>query len=240
MNMKTVVFAGLILSLSSLLGTYFGYRLKSIPDVLHDVLTSFASGAMLATAVFGLIEEAIELSNVYLTLAGIALGVITVVLIDLHHPKGIENFDRASARTYLFVLAVAIHHFPEGLATGIAFTTENTFNSWALTSGIALHNFPESMIIMIMLLQTGMPAGRCALISTLIVGLQFVATVLGFSLVSLASILVPIGLAYASGTIIYTIVDDMIPETHGKEENQLSSLAFIVGFCLIMVIERFG
>ena len=92
---------------------------------------------------------------------------------------------------------------------------------------------------MIMLMQTGLSARKSGTISLLIVLLQFVATVLGFGLVSLAQILVPIGLAYASGTIIYTIVDDMIPENHRKEENQLSSLAFIIGFCLIMVIEHF-
>jgi ZIP family zinc transporter len=137
----------------------------------------------------------------------------------------------------LFVTAIAIHNFPEGIAAGVSFGSGDTAQALVIAGGIALQNIPEGMVIIAPMLGAGMKPGKtfiCALITGLV---EVVGTLLGFFAVSLASAILPFALAFAAGTMLYVINDEMIPETHAHGNERGATWALLVGFCLMLATD---
>ena len=135
----------------------------------------------------------------------------------------------------LFVLAIAIHNFPEGMAAGVGFGSENTAQAMVIAGGIALQNIPEGMVIIGPMLAAGIPRGR-VLVAALMTGVvEVVGTLIGFFAVSLSTAILPFALAFAGGTMLYVISDEMIPETHAHGAQRGATYALLVGFCLMLV-----
>ena len=181
--MKNVITGGLILAISSLVGMIIGLKVIRVSEKLSDSVTAFAAGAMLATATFGLIAEALELTGAVTVTAAIMLG-MAFIIFSAHLAHRLQDKtdllkDNRMQKVMLFVLSVAIHHFPEGLATGISYKTQNIVSAFSLAGGIALHNLPEAMIIVIMLLEAGMERKKTVMISLSMVAVQFVSTLSG-------------------------------------------------------------
>jgi ZIP family zinc transporter len=240
--MEQVLWAAAALSLSSLAGLGLGLSVRRVSEKANSLITSFACGAMLATALYGLIGEAVSLSDT----AGVRLAVLAgagfMALMEHRQPAFLSHgrktaFSGGQRQTLLFVFSVILHRFPEGLAAGISFTVGTSFNAWALTAGIALHNLPETMILALMMNQSGLGKRRAA--GWLAAGtlLQAAAMVIGWRLVSLSHALVPLGLSFAAGTILFTIVDEMIPETHEKGSKLLNTMVLIAAFVLVLLID---
>ena len=137
-------------------------------------------------------------------------------------------------KVLLFITAIAIHNLPEGIAAGVGFGTGNMTDAIVIAGGIALQNIPEGMVIIAPMLSAGISKGKTFLIA-LITGLvEVVGTFIGYFAVSLSSVILPFALAFAGGTMLYVISDEMIPETHAYGCEGGATYALLVGFCLIL------
>ena len=235
---------------ATLIGALIGFVFKDISHKFSDIVLSFAAGVMLAAAVLGLIIPSVEYGmerwdNVALliTVAGIFVGAIALNLIDklvphLHKLAGadIEAHNNSNInKVLLFVTAIAIHNLPEGIAAGVGFGAGNTEQALLIAGGIALQNIPEGMVIIGPMLASGVSRKRTLAIAALTGLVEVVGTVIGYFAVAIAEAILPFALAFAGGTMLYVISDEMIPETHAHGEERGATYALLIGFCLMLV-----
>ena len=211
---------------ASILGSILGFGIKNIPHKWNDIIMGFCAGMMLAAAIIGLIlpaADSVEGAGLWLIVAGVATGVAFLNLIDfftphLHQLTGLDpETHRQNAsinRVLLFVLAIAIHKLPEGIAAGVGFNSTDTGGAQAVALGIAIQNIPEGMVIVAPLLLCGVSRLRTLLISVAIGLLEVAGTWIGYAAGAVSAAALPFMLALAGGAMLYVVSDEMIPETH--------------------------
>ena len=244
--MTMVLLTALGVGGATIVGAILGVIFKNISHRFSDIVLSFAAGVMLAAAVLGLILPSLEYGGrfgVVTTVAGIFVGAYALTLIDklvphLHRLVGTDIEDHQSShhtsKVLLFVMAIAIHNLPEGIAAGVGFGSGNTSEALLIAGGIALQNIPEGMVIIGPMLSSGISLKKTFLIAAATGLVEIVGTLLGFFAVSISAAILPFALAFAGGTMLYVISDEMIPETHHGETRGVT-YALLVGFCLMLV-----
>lgn len=244
--MKWILLTALGVGGATIFGSLLGFAFKSISHKFSDIVLSFAAGVMLSASVLGLILPSVDYGGKYgilITIAGIFAGALCLNFIDrivphLHKLVGpdIESHNNADlSRVLLFVTAIAIHNLPEGIAAGVSFGSDDTAQALMIAGGIALQNIPEGMVIIGPMLASGVTPRKtflCALVTGLV---EVVGTLLGYFAVSIASAILPFALAFAGGTMLYVISDEMIPETHAHGSERGATYALLVGFCVMLV-----
>lgn len=244
--MKMVLLTALGVGGATMLGSCIGFIFKDISHRFSDIVLSFAAGVMMAAAVLGLILPSVEYGGDYgllMTIPGIFAGALCLNVIDrlvphLHKLVGsdIEAHNNQNlSRVLLFVLAIAIHNLPEGIAAGVGFGSGNTSQALLIAGGIALQNIPEGIVIIGPMLSAGVSPRRtfvCAMITGLV---EVVGTLIGYLAVSVSSAILPFALAFAGGTMLYVISDEMIPETHAHGAERGATYALLVGFCVMLI-----
>lgn len=240
--------AALGLGLSSVAGSAIGLVVRKIPHKWNDIFMGLCAGMMLAASIVCLILPAVEGAGAggwWQVLLGIAAGVMLIDLMDkftphLHHLSGMDEEDHVNNaslnRTLLFVLAIALHKLPEGLATGVTFNGEAS-NAYAMTLTIALQNIPEGMVVVTPLLMAGISFIRTAGIALLVSALEIVGVVAGYFIGDLSSLFLPVLLALAGGAMLYVISDEMIPETHSHGFQKGATYALVGGVVAMLFIE---
>ena len=247
--MRMVFLTALGVGGATVLGSVLGFIFKKISHKFSDVVLSFAAGVMLCAAVTGLIVPSLEyesFSPLLITVAGILSGAFFLNVLDklvphLHRLAGVEQeaHPESSAKLnkiLLFVMAIAIHNLPEGIAAGVGFGSGNNAQAFTIAAGIALQNIPEGMVIIGPMLAAGMKPGRtffCAMMTGII---EVVGTLIGYFAVSVSTAILPFALAFAGGTMLYVISDEMIPETHHNETRGIT-YALLFGFCLMLAMD---
>ena len=231
---------------ATVIGSLIGFGFKNISHKFSDIVLAFAAGVMLAASVLGLILPSVEYGGdwgLLITIAGIFTGALCLNLIDkvvphLHKMVGADLEDHQGnanlSKVLLFVTAIAIHNLPEGIAAGVSFGSDNVSEALVIAGGIALQNIPEGMVIIGPMLAAGISPKRtflCALATGLV---EVVGTLLGYFAVTVASAILPFALAFAGGTMLYVISDEMIPETHAHGEQRGATYALLVGFCVML------
>ena len=246
--MELVLITALGVGGATVIGAIIGFIFKKISHTFSDIVLSFAAGVMLAAAVIGLIIPSLEYGGKYgiiITVAGIFSGALCLNLIDkvvphLHKLVGadIESHNNANlSKVLLFVTAIAIHNLPEGIAAGVGFGSGDTAGALIIAGGIALQNIPEGMVIIGPMLATGIKPSKTFLIAMMTGIIEVIGTLIGYFAVSVASAILPFALAFAGGTMLYVISDEMIPETHAHGHEQGATYALLVGFCLMLVTD---
>ena len=244
--MKLVLLTALGVGGATVLGALLGFFFKDFSKKSADLVLSFAAGVMLAAAVLGLVLPSLELGGkfaVLVTVAGIFAGALCLNLVDklvphLHRMVGadIESHPGSNlSKVLLFVTAIAIHNLPEGIAAGVSFGAGNDAHALVIAGGIALQNIPEGMVIIAPMLSAGVSPKRtliCAMLTGLV---EVVGTLLGYFAVEVASFILPFALAFAGGTMLYVVSDEMIPETHAHGEERGATYALLAGFCLMLI-----
>lgn len=244
--MKMVLLTALGVGGATVFGSLIGFLFKHISHKFSDIVLSFAAGVMLAAAVLGLVLPSLEYGGDFslpITIGGIFAGALCLNLIDklvphLHKLVGPdpESHNNANlSKVLLFVTAIAIHNLPEGIAAGVSFGSDNTAEALVIAGGIALQNIPEGMVIIGPMLAAGVSPKRtflCALMTGLV---EVVGTLLGYFAVTVASAILPFALAFAGGTMLYVISDEMIPETHAHGSERGATYALLVGFCVMLI-----
>ena len=233
---------------ATVIGALIGFIFKDISHKFSDIVLSFAAGVMLAAAVFGLVIPSLEHGGklgLLVTVAGIFVGALALNVIDrlvphLHKMVGedIEGHRATSlSKVLLFVSAIAIHNLPEGIAAGVGFGSGDTTQALIIAGGIALQNIPEGMVIIGPMLAAGVKPKRTFLIAMMTGLVEVVGTLIGYFAVSVASFILPFALAFAGGTMLYVISDEMIPETHAHGSERGATYALLIGFCLMMAVD---
>jgi len=237
------------LCIATLIGAVLGFLFKELPHKWNDTILGYCDGIMLAASTLGLIVPAFEMtSNWWWVAIGVMVGALFLNVLDLvtphlHHITGLDPEEHSHNSTLnhvlLFVMAIALHKLPEGMAAGVSMSSATeTSTDWTVSFGIALQNIPEGMVIIAPLLLAGVSKMRTLIISLAIGFLEIAGVWLGFGLGSASATLLPIMLGFAGGAMLYVTSDEMIPETHAHGYQKQATYALLLGFMTILLMEK--
>lgn len=229
---------------------------KDFAPLLHKTLTGFAAGVMVAAGVWSLLIPSIEMTgeeglrSVVPAVVGFMAGILFLLLLDMvvphQHPDSAESEGPKShlSKTAKLVFAVTLHNIPEGMAVGVALAGALDHNSYlpmagaiALSTGIAIQNFPEGAIVSMPLRAAGNSRLRAFTMGTLSGIVEPVGAILTILLASVVVPLLPYLLAFAAGAMMYVVVEELIPETQTGRHSNTGTIGFAVGFMLMMVLD---
>ncbi|MGY2290496.1 ZIP family metal transporter [Pseudomonas sp. SDO528_S397] len=243
---------GAICALGTALGAVPVLVIRRMPQALNDALLGFGAGVMLAATAFSLIVPGIAAAE-HLGLApwgasglvsfGIMLGAFGLYLVDRKvsgttPERRLESPERAviAPRIWLFVAAIIAHNIPEGMAVGVS-AGGGMPGADSLAMGIALQDVPEGLVIALVLAGAGMSRVKAFLIGAASGLVEPLFAVLCAWLVTLAEVLLPLGLALAAGAMLLVVTHEVIPESRHNGHEKLASLGLCIGFCLMMVMD---
>lgn len=247
--MQAVWISAVGLCLSSVIGSIIGLSFKGLSHRWNDIIMGFCAGVMLAASVIGLILPATEMAGSagwWQVAIGVLLGALFLNLLDnitphLHKLTGLDpethNNNSQINKVLLFVLAIALHKLPEGIAAGVSFNNDSESAAWSVTLGLALQNIPEGMVVISPLLLSGVSRWRTLFISLAIGLLEIVGVWIGYGLGAISLVLLPVMLAFAGGAMLYVISDEMIPETHAHGYHKAATFALLAGFMTLVFLE---
>ena len=231
---------------ATVLGAVIGFFFRNLSHKFSDIILSFAAGVMLAAAVLGLILPSIEYGGdigIWICIAGIFTGAFFLTMIDkivphLHKIMGVDPEPHNNAninKTILFVLAIAIHNLPEGIAAGVGFGSGNVAHALFIAGGIALQNIPEGVVIIAPMLAAGVKPGKTFLIAVITGLVEVVGTFIGYYAITVSQAILPFALAFAGGTMLYVVSDEMLFETHAHGSERAATYSLLLGFCLMLM-----
>jgi zinc transporter, ZIP family len=254
------IVAGMLGSLAASLGTGVG----ALPIFIHKtwskraqrLMLAASAGVMLSATFFSLLLPGLELVRnrggaapelmAVLTMGGgIVLGAAVLLLLHAFVPH--EHFDKGRegsrafhlGKSWLFVLAIALHNLPEGVSVGVSYGGGGTFSTgYAVTLGIGLQNLPEGLAVAAALIHDGMGRGRAFAIALITGFVEPLGGLLGALTVSLSAALLPWGLAFAAGAMLFVVSGEVIPETHREGAERQATLAVVLGFVAMMALAR--
>lgn len=211
---------------------------------------------MVAASIWSLLIPAIDQSahlgklSFLPAFAGFWCGILFLLALDHlipHLHVGSEQAEGPKSnlsRTVMMVLAVTLHNIPEGMAVGVmyaGFLSDNpqitAASALALSLGIAIQNFPEGAIISLPLRSEGNKRGKSFALGVLSGAVEPVGAILAIALASIVTPILPYMLAFAAGAMIYVVVEELIPEASEGEHSNLGTIAFAIGFALMMMLD---
>lgn len=232
--MNGLYWAALGIGGSTLMGTACGFLFSRVTDAWNDIVTAFAAGVMLSAAAFGLFAPALELAQgwgVVLIVLGAASGSLFLRLVSAFSGRFGSGGILHSHPELLFVLAIAVHKFPEGMAGGVSLAGMDAGATLTMVIGISLQNLPEGVVMIPPLLNAGVRRSRAAMIA-LATGLLNAAGVFAGALWGcLAAGILPFALSFAGGAMLDVILGRMLPQVQGRR----SSVAVVMAGFVLMV-----
>lgn len=235
---------------TTIFGSIIGFFLKKIPHKWNDTILGYCAGIMLAASTLGLIVPAFNHSqhNLYwLVIISVIAGAVFLNILDyitphLHYITGLDKETHVNNRSLnnvlLFVLAIAIHKFPEGMAAGVSISNNLNENTSLVSLSIAIQNIPEGVIIVAPLLLAGVSIPRTILIAITIGILEIIGVLAGYLLGNISILVLPFMLGFAGGAMLYVTSDEMIPETHAHGYQKQATYALLLGFMTFILMEK--
>ena len=218
----------------------------------RDLLLGFAAGVMLAASFFSLIIPALDAAELQFENAAAPAAIVCIAILfgmgviaflnerlpHEHFKTGREGPEAASLRrVWLFIIAITIHNFPEGLAVGVGFGADGVSGGLPLAIGIGLQNAPEGLAVAVSLLGEGYSRFRAWGIAALTGLVEPVGGLLGAGIVSISQPLLPWGLAFAAGAMLYVISHEIIPETHRSGHQNRATLGLALGLVIMLFLD---
>lgn len=247
---KQVLISAAALCAATVVGSLAGLAIKRLSHKWNDILLGYCAGVMLAAAFSGLILPASDMvsgaGSAWIVL-GVLLGAATLNLLDkltphLHHITGLEKeshlHNARINKTLLFVLAIALHKLPEGMAAGVGFNAETSADAWTVSFAIALQNIPEGMVVISPLLLAGVNRFRSFAIALAIGLLEVAGVMFGFLAGGISEKLLPLMLSLAGGAMLFVVSDEMIPETHAHGFHKQATFALLLGIITMLLVEK--
>ncbi len=243
-------FASILAGLATGLGALPALLFKNVSNRTLYLMLGGAAGVMLAATAFSLIVPGIQAGNqlwpgfgVYAVAAGVLIGAIFLVLADSWLPyerflgESGETFD-SLRKIWLFIAAIVMHNLPEGMAVGVSFGSGDWHNGAALAIAIGLQNIPEGLAVAMPLVALGYRRQQAVLIATLTGLIEPVGGFFGVAAVTMFLPLLPIGMAFAAGAMLFVISDDIIPETQSRGKARYATFALMFGFIVMMILDN--
>lgn len=251
-RMMRALEGGALCALGTALGAVPVLVIRSMPVALADTLLGFGAGVMLAATAFSLIIPGLDAAQAIglgkwgaggLISFGLLFGAFCLYLVDLKvsgaSPEALVGNTQQpviAARIWVFVIAIIAHNIPEGMAIGVS-AGGGMADADSLAMGIALQDVPEGVVIALVLAGAGMARFKAFAIGAASGLVEPVAAVLCAWLVTVAQMLLPLGLAFAAGAMLLVVTQEIIPESRSNGHHRLASLGLCVGFCLMMVMD---
>lgn len=245
--MTNVLIGSILSALATGIGALPILFLKKLSHKWKDIILAFTAGIMLSASTFSLIPQALNTpgSNVIILTIGILLGTIalsllekTVPHIDLPH---IDKEIKIDSKSLLVISALTLHNIPEGMSVGFSYASESEQLGSLIALAIGLQNAPEGLLIALYLVNQNFSKFKSFLIATATGGIEIITSLLGFHLSSYVEILIPYGLSFAAGAMLFIIYKELIPESHGDGHERVSTYSFIIGLItMIFLIDIFG
>lgn len=218
---------------------------RSLTHKWRDMLLAFTAGIMMAASMLGLIPEALSSGTFFSLMVGLCVGVLALTLledivphIDLAHAKSGIKIDQ---KALLVLTAVTLHNIPEGLSVGVSYAAgEQNHIGDLIALAIGFQNAPEGLLVALFLFNQHISKGKAFLMATGTGFVELVASVIGLYLTAVVQSLVPYGLAFAAGAMLFIIYKELIPESHGDGNEKSSTYAFITSLLvMVFLIETF-
>ncbi len=247
--MELVLLTALGVGGATVVGAIIGFFVRDVKHKTNDCILGFAAGIMLAAAVIGLIVPAfdeVSTSMLWLPVLGIFTGALFLNLMDkvtphLHKLSGVDSEEhknnRNISRAMLFVMAVALHNLPEGMAAGVSFGNEDISAAITVAVGIALQNIPEGIVTVSPLVMAGVKRSRAFVLAAVTGLIEVLGTFVGFYMAEVSNNILPFALAFAGGTMLYIISDEMIPETHSHGYERMATYSVLIGFTVMLILD---
>ncbi|MGG4205525.1 ZIP family metal transporter [Paenibacillus jamilae] len=232
--MNDVFVGSFISALSTGLGALPILFMRNITHRLRDVLLAYAAGIMTSASVYNLIPEAIQHSNWFVLTAGILLGCLVLLVMEMYIPHAdLEDPDsktfQLESKSFLIIAAITLHNLPEGLSVGVSYASETHNLGNLIAFSIGLQNAPEGFIVALFLVNQNIGRFKALGIATLTGAVEIITSLIGFYLSSWVNGLVPYGLAFAAGAMMFIVYKELIPESHGDGNQRIATFSFILG-----------
>ncbi len=240
------VLAGLATGLGALPALFF----KDISDRLFNGMLGLAAGVMLAATAFALVVPGTEFGNelspgngIWMVAIGMIVGAVFLHFADeklphLHFDSLSEDIAETMQKLSLFIIAITIHNFPEGMSVGVSFGSGDINNGIVLATAIGLQNIPEGLAVALPLVGLGYNKWKAVGIATLTGLVEPVGGLLGITMVTTFSSILPVAMGFAAGAMLFVISEEIIPETHNKGRSRIATFMLMIGFIIMMAMEE--
>lgn len=234
------IYVGIIVSaFGTILGAFPALLLSNASHRVKDNLLAFSAGIMVSASTYALIPSTLKLSNMFVLTIGILLGTVTLTFLEASLPHiELEHMNHSSykARPLLLIAAMAIHNIPEGFSVGISYASQYEDLGSLVSFSIGLQNIPEGFLVCLFLVANHVPK-LMALLYTAITGfIELFASFIGLQLTDSYMPLIPYGLAFAAGAMLFVVYKELIPESHGDGNERSATFCFVIGLLTMIFL----
>ncbi|MDD2761356.1 MAG: ZIP family metal transporter [Methylomonas sp.] len=242
--------ASILAGLATGVGALPALFLKDISVRLFNGMLGAAAGVMLAATAFSLLVPGMDYGEqiwpgkgLLVVSAGMLLGALFLHFADeklphLHFDAVADESLDSLQKISLFIIAITIHNFPEGMSVGVSFGSGDMKNGLVLSIAIALQNLPEGLAVALPLVGLGYNKWKAVAIATFTGLVEPVGGLLGITMVTVFSSVLPIAMGFAAGAMLFVISEEIIPETHAKGRSRIATFSLMVGFIIMMMLDR--
>ncbi|MED1203798.1 ZIP family metal transporter [Heyndrickxia acidicola] len=232
-----------ISALCTTIGALPALLFSRVSHRLKDNLLAYSAGIMVAASTYALIPSTLKLSNMFVLTIGMLLGTVTLTLLEVSLPHAeldhiVPSSNRASP--ILLIAAMAIHNIPEGISVGISYASHLDDLGSLVSFSIGLQNIPEGFLICLFLISNEIPKIPALIYTVFTAVIELGSSFIGLQLTDQYLNLIPYGLAFAAGSMLFVVYKELIPESHGDGNERSATFSFIIGLLtMIFIIELF-
>jgi zinc transporter, ZIP family len=242
-KMESVFLGSTLSALSTGLGALPILFLNKVTHRWRDILLAFTAGIMVSASTFSLIPEAILQGSLTSLTVGLFLGVFILNALEKVIPH-IELEQQTTTnvaidrKALLVIAAITLHNLPEGLSVGVSYASDQAEIGNLIAFAIGLQNVPEGFLVALFLFNQNINRWKALAIATLTGSVEIISAWLGYSLAAVVENIVPFGLSFAAGSMLFIVYKELIPESHGDGNERAATYSFIAGLLVMIYLTQ--